>query len=50
MNHPDVGVAGKVFATAGYPDKTRGVVNLTPADGAHYGKDFTMAGKLDAPK
>jgi hypothetical protein len=31
MNHPDFRVAGKIFATLGYPDKTRGMVKLTPA-------------------
>jgi hypothetical protein len=30
MNHPDFRVAGKIFATLGYPDKTRGMVKLTP--------------------
>ena len=30
MNHPDFRVAGKIFATLGYPDKARGMVKLTP--------------------
>jgi len=30
MNHPDFRVGGKVFATLGYPDKTWGMVKLTP--------------------
>jgi hypothetical protein len=31
MNHPDFRVEGKIFATLGYPDKTCGMVKLTPA-------------------
>jgi hypothetical protein len=31
MNHPDFRVAGKIFATLGYPGKERGMVRLTPA-------------------
>jgi hypothetical protein len=30
MNHPDFRVGGKVFATLGYPDETRGMVKLWP--------------------
>ena len=30
MNHPDFRVAGKIFATLGYPDKQHGMVKLTP--------------------
>jgi hypothetical protein len=30
MDHPDFRVAGKVFATLGYPDKSWGMVRLTP--------------------
>lgn len=30
MNHPDFRVGGKIFATLGYPDKTRGMVKLSP--------------------
>jgi len=30
MNHPDFRVAGKIFATLGYPDKRHGMVKLTP--------------------
>ena len=30
MNHPDFRVAGKIFATLGYPDKQLGMVKLTP--------------------
>ena len=32
MNHPDFRVAGKVFATLGYPDKRWGMVRLTPEE------------------
>ena len=32
MNHPDFRVAGKIFATLGYPDKTRAMVKLSPED------------------
>jgi len=30
MSHPDFRVAGKIFATLGYPDKNWGMVKLTP--------------------
>lgn len=30
MNHPDFRVGGKIFATLGYPDQTRGMVKLFP--------------------
>lgn len=30
MKHPDFRVRGRIFATLGYPDKTRGMVKLTP--------------------
>ena len=30
MDHPDFRVGGKVFATLGYPDKSWGMVKLTP--------------------
>ncbi len=32
MNHPDFRAHGKIFATLGYPDKTRGMVKLSPQD------------------
>ena len=32
MNHPDFRVAGKIFATLGYPDKDHGVVVLPPEE------------------
>jgi hypothetical protein len=30
MNHPDFRVAGKIFASLGYPDQNWGMVKLTP--------------------
>ena len=30
MNHPDFGVAGRIFATLGYPRRGWGMVKLTP--------------------
>jgi hypothetical protein len=30
MNHPDFRVAGKIFASLGVPDKSWGMVKLTP--------------------
>jgi hypothetical protein len=30
MHHPDFRVAGKIFASLGYPDKSWGMVKLTP--------------------
>jgi hypothetical protein len=30
MNHPDFRVAGKIFASLGVPDESRGMVRLTP--------------------
>lgn len=32
MRHPDFRVAGKIFATLGYPDKTRAMVKLAPVE------------------
>jgi hypothetical protein len=34
MRHPDFRVAGKIFATMGYPDKTRAMVKVTPVEQA----------------
>ena len=39
MDHPDFRVAGKIFATLGYPDKTRGMVKLSPQDQHYFSKD-----------
>jgi hypothetical protein len=39
MNHPDFRVAGKIFATLGHPDRTRGMVKLSPEDQHNFSKD-----------
>jgi len=39
MSHPDFRVAGKIFATLGYPDKTRAMVKLSPEDQHNFTKD-----------
>jgi len=36
MDHPDFRVAGKIFATLGYPAKGWGMVKLTPQDQKHF--------------
>jgi hypothetical protein len=38
MHHPDFRVCGKVFATLGYPDKSWGMVKLTPKQQALFTK------------
>jgi hypothetical protein len=43
MNHPDFRVAGKIFATLGYPDKARGMVKLSPEDQHYFSKDHPAA-------
>jgi hypothetical protein len=43
MDHPDFRVAGKIFATLGHPDKTRGMVKLCPEDQHNYSKDYPDA-------
>jgi hypothetical protein len=43
MNHPDFRVAGKIFATLGYPDKSHGMVKLSPEDQHYFSKDFPGA-------
>lgn len=43
MNHPDFRVAGKIFATLGYPDKTRGMVKLSPEDQHYFSRDYPEA-------
>jgi hypothetical protein len=35
MDHPDFRVGGKIFATLGYPDKSCGMVKLSPEE-QHY--------------
>ena len=39
MHHPDFRVAGKIFATLGYPDKSWGMVKLTPEQQAELMSD-----------
>ena len=43
MDHPDFRVAGKIFATLGYPDKSRGMVKLPPEDQHNFSKDYPEA-------
>jgi hypothetical protein len=43
MNHPDFRVAGKIFATLGYPDKSHGMVKLSPEQQHYFSKDFPRA-------
>ena len=43
MGHPDFRVAGKVFATLGYPDKTCGMVKLSPEEQHYFSKDYPDA-------
>jgi len=43
MNHPDFRVAGKIFATLGYPDRSRGMVKLSPEDQHNFSRDYRDA-------
>ena len=43
MNHPDFRVGGKIFATLGYPDKSRGMVKLSPEQQHYFSKDYADA-------
>jgi hypothetical protein len=43
MNHPDFRVGGKTFATLGYPDKTRGMVKLSPEEQHYFSKEYPDA-------
>ena len=43
MDHPDFRVAGKIFATLGYPDKTRAMVKLSPEDQHNFSQDYPDA-------
>ncbi len=43
MNHPDFRVAGKIFATLGYPDEARAMVKLSPEDQHNFSKDYPEA-------
>ena len=38
MDHPDFRVGGKIFATLGYPDQSRGMVKLTPEEQHYFSK------------
>ena len=40
MNHPHFRVAGKIFATLGYPDKSCAMVKLSPEDQHYFSKDY----------
>ena len=40
MDHPDFRVAGKIFATLGYPEKTRGMVKLSPEEQHYFSRDY----------
>ena len=43
MNHPDFRVAGKIFATLGYPDDEHGMVVLPPAEQTRLIRDHPKA-------
>jgi hypothetical protein len=43
MDHPDFRVAGKIFATLGYPDKTRAMVKLSPEQQHYFSRDYPEA-------
>jgi hypothetical protein len=43
MNHPDFRVAGKIFATLGYPNKERGMVKLTPVQQEDFTRSYPAA-------
>jgi hypothetical protein len=38
MDHPDFRVGGKIFATLGHPDKSCGMVKLSPEDQHYFSK------------
>jgi hypothetical protein len=40
--HPDFRVSGKIFATLGYPDTSRGMVQLTPEQQAEFMHDHPL--------
>ena len=40
--HPDFRLGGKIFATLGHPDKTRGMVQLTPEQQAEFMHDHPL--------
>jgi hypothetical protein len=43
MDHPDFRVAGKIFATLGYPDQSCGMVKLPPEQQQSFSRDFPGA-------
>ena len=43
MSHPDFRVSGKIFATLAYPDKSRGMVKLSPEDQHNFSRDYPDA-------
>jgi hypothetical protein len=43
LSHPDFRVAGKIFATLGYPDKSRAMVKLPPEQQHYLSKDYPRA-------
>jgi hypothetical protein len=43
MSHPDFRVAGKIFATLGYPGKIRAMVKLSPEDQHNFSSDYPDA-------
>jgi hypothetical protein len=43
LSHPDFRVAGEIFATLGYPDKTRAMVKLSPEGQHNFSKDYPEA-------
>jgi hypothetical protein len=43
MKHPDFRAHGRIFATLGYPDATRGMIKLTPADQKHFVESHPQA-------
>ena len=43
MAHPDFRVCGRIFATLGYPDKSHGMVKLTPEQQHYFSKDYPEA-------
>ena len=45
MHHPDFRVAGKIFATLGYPNKDFGVVKLTRDEQKRFIQDYPAAFK-----
>jgi hypothetical protein len=46
MNHPDFRIAGRIFATLGYPNEDYGMVSLTPEQ---QGKFIKRAPRVFAP-